>query len=64
MREGEGEREEERERKKDEKERCYVIAFDRPGNLGFLLFCTLVHTIKGCFQRGRERKDESGREDE
>lgn len=55
MREGEGEREEEREKKRDEKGRCYVIAFDRSGNLGFLLFCTLVHTIKGYVFKEEER---------
>ena len=36
---------------------------DRSGNLGLLLFCTLVHTIKGdVFKKKKKKKREGGRE--
>ena len=45
--------------------------FDRSGNLGLLLFCTLIHAIKGDVSTkkrergiGREREGEGGRERE
>ena len=32
--------------------------FDRTGNLGLLLFCTLVHALKGDVSKKREGREE------
>ena len=34
---------------------------DRSGNLGLLLFCTLVHAIKGDVFKKKKKKREGGR---
>ena len=41
---------------------CYSsTCFDRSGNLGLLVFCTLVHAIKEDVSKKKKKKTEEGR---